>query len=79
MNHPHNILFRTSNIVVIYTALKILRMMQSQLGLEAMLEYHQKYLQAVEEKNPMLKHVVNRALSLVSVEKIYKENFPYDV
>jgi hypothetical protein len=75
MEKSKNILLRTSNIVVIYTALRILMVMQRQLGLEAMLEYHQKYLQAVEAKNPMLKHVVNRALSFINVEKIYKETF----
>ena len=74
MHHSKNILFRASNIVVIYTALRILSVMRKQLGLEVMLEYHQKYLQAVEEKNPMLKHVVGRALSLINVEKIYKES-----
>lgn len=75
MNNSQNIFFRTQNIVVIYTALRILLAMQKQLGLEAMLEYRGKYLQSVESNNPLLKHAVTRALSLIDVEKIYKEVF----
>jgi len=75
MNNSKNIFFRTQNIVVIYTALRILLAMQKQLGLEAMLEYRGKYLQSVESNNPLLKHAVTRALSLIDVEKIYKEVF----
>jgi len=78
MHNSKNILFRSSNIVIIYTALRILLAMQKQLGLEAMLEYHRKYIQTIEEDNPILKHAVNRALSLINVEKIYKESFHHD-
>jgi len=78
MNNPKSILFRTQNIVIIYTALRILLAMQKQLGLEAMLEYHCKYLKIVESGNPLLKHAVTRALSLIDVEKIYKETFPHE-
>jgi hypothetical protein len=78
MDNSQNILFRSNNIVIIYTALRILLAMEKQLGLEAMLDYHRKYLQTVEGNNPMLKHAVNRALSLINVEKIYKESFPYE-
>ena len=75
MDTAKNILFRSANIVIIYTVLSILLAMQKQLGLEAMLEYHRKYLQIIEKNNPTLKHVVHRALSLINVEKIYKEAF----
>ncbi len=78
MNNSRNIFFRSSNIVIIYTALRILLAMEKQLGLEAMLEYHRKYIQVIDGNNPVLKHAVNRALSLISVEKIYKESFPYE-
>jgi len=78
MDHQKNILFRSGNIVVIYTALRILLAMQKQLGLEAMLEYHRKYLQTIEHDNPILKHAVSRALTLINVEKIYKESFYHD-
>lgn len=78
MDTAKNILFRSANIVIIYTALSILLAMQKQLGLGAMLEYHHKYLQIIEKKNPVLKHVVCRALSLVNVEKIYNEAFSDD-
>ncbi len=75
MNNSKNIFFRTQNIVVIYTALRILLAMQKQLGLEAMLEYRGQYLRAIESSNPLLKHAVTRALSLIDVEKIYREAF----
>lgn len=75
MERSENIFFRTQNIVIIYTALRILLAMQKQLGLEAMLEYRGKYLQSVDSNNPLLKHAVTRALSLIDVEKIYKEVF----
>jgi len=75
MSESKNILFRTGNIAVIYTVLSILLVMQKQLGLEAMLEYHRKYLHVIGKNNPTLKHVVARALSLINVEKIYKEAF----
>ena len=78
MNNSQNIFFRTQNIVVIYTALRILLAMQKQLGLEAMLEYRGKYLQSVESNNPLLKHAVTRALSLRPVETSYKEVFHRD-
>ena len=78
MSASKNILFRAGNIAVIYTVLSILLVMQKQLGLEAMLEYHRKYLQVIEKNNPTLKHVVARALSLINVEKIYKEAFLND-
>ncbi|HOD12133.1 MAG TPA: hypothetical protein PLO93_04645 [Candidatus Omnitrophota bacterium] len=75
MNNSKNIFFRTQNIVVIYTALRILLAMQKQLGLEAMLEYRGQYLRSIESSNPLLKHAVTRALSLIDVEKIYREAF----
>ena len=78
MEQSKNIFFRTQNIVIIYTALRILLAMQKQLGLEAMLEYRGKYLQSIEGSNPLLKHAVTRALSLIDVEKIYKEAFTHE-
>ena len=75
MEQPRNIFFRSQNIVIIYTALRILLAMQKKLGLEAMLEYRSKYLQSIEGNNPLLKHAVTRALSLIDIEKIYKEVF----
>lgn len=78
MSVSKNFLFRASNTAVIYTVFSILFMMQKQLGLEAMLEYHRKYLQVIEKNNPTLKHVTQRALSFISIEKIYSEAFSHD-
>ena len=74
-NHTHNpkLLFKPSNMIVVYTTLKILNAMRSQLGLEAMLEYIDKYLFLTERDNPRLKTAVTQALTLMSVEKIYRD------
>ena len=60
------------NSIAVYTVLCVLRRMQTQLGLEAMLEYMEEYLMAIERNNPMLKDAVSKAISMISVKKIYK-------
>ncbi len=59
--------------IAIYTVLKILLKMQKTLGLEAMLEYIAKYLEAIDKNNPQIKYAVSQATSLINIEKIYKE------
>ncbi len=61
------------NPVAVYTVLCILRDMRSELGLEAMLEYMGEYLGAIERSNPELKGAVARAMTLVSVGKMYRD------
>ena len=61
------------NSIAIYTVLSILIKMKNSLGLEATLEYVDKYLGTIEKHNPQVKHAVSQALQLISVEKIYKE------
>ncbi|MBI3618298.1 MAG: hypothetical protein HY210_08840 [Candidatus Omnitrophica bacterium] len=68
-----NIFTSSVNSIAIYTVLCILRRMKREVGLEAMLEYLDKYLGAIETHNPQLKHAVAKALSLMSVEKMYRE------
>lgn len=68
-----NIFTTPANSVSIYTVLCILRRMKYQLGLEAMLEYHARYLETIETHNPQLKQAVAKALGLMSVEKMYKD------
>ncbi|MCK5580222.1 MAG: hypothetical protein KAJ18_03010 [Candidatus Omnitrophica bacterium] len=60
-------------MVTFYTGLSILFAMRQQLGLEAMLEYCEQYLLAVEKENPAIKESMQHALSLVSIEKIYRD------
>lgn len=69
----NNILTSDHNMVAIYTVLSILLKMKNSLGLEAMLEYIGKYLEVMEVQHPGMKEAVAKALSLISVEKIYKE------
>ena len=69
--------FTGANAVVIYTVFSILRKMQETLGLEAMLDYLQKYVALTETKDPNLKDAVGQALQLMSIEKIYREIISY--
>ena len=57
----------------VYTVLSTLRKMRQELGFEAMAEYLDKYLQLVEQSNPTLKAAVEKALTIISVEKIYQD------
>ena len=66
-------IFSAKNTVVIFTMLAILIKMKEQLGLEAMLEYAEKYLAVMGEQNPRVKYAVGYALSLMSVEKMYHD------
>lgn len=61
------------NTVAIYTTLKILSEIRTQLGLEVMLEYMGAYLLLIEKTAPMLKGAVGEAINLVSIEKLYKD------
>ena len=71
--NPSLSLFTPENIIVVYTVLSILIKMKDSLGMEAMLEYIGRYLSIIEKNNPKFKTAVKEALSLMSVEKIYKD------
>ena len=64
---------KEDNSIAIYTVLSILIKMKNTLGLEATLEYVEKYLHTIEKHNPQVKDAVSHAVQLISVEKIYKE------
>jgi len=66
-------LFSRTNMIVIYTAFCVLARMRQTLGLEAMLEYIEKYRGAIEQCNPKMKAAVTRALTLINVEKVYND------
>ena len=71
---PSNI----SNTVAIYTTISILFDMKNRLGLEAMLEYMEKYHSIIGKSNPDFNTAVRRALEIMSVEKMYKDAVEYD-
>ena len=71
--HSHPEVFPQEHIIPIYIGLSVLNKMKLELGLEAMLEYMNKYLQIVDEYNPKLQYAVSQALKMISVEKIYHE------
>ena len=68
-----NIFTSSANSIAIYTVLCILRRMKREVGLEAMLEYLDKYLETTETHNARLKLAVAKALWMMSVEKMYRE------
>lgn len=68
-----NIFTSSANSIAIYTVLCILRRMKQEVGLEAMLEYLDKYLGTIEAHNPQVKSAVEKALGMMSVEKMYRE------
>jgi hypothetical protein len=47
--------------------------MRRELGIEAMHEYMDAYLQAIEKGNARLKDTVEQLLNVIKVEKIYKD------
>lgn len=68
-----NIFTNSNNSIAIYTVLCILRRMKREVGLEAMLEYLDKYLGTIETHNPQLKQAVAEALGMMDVTRLYKE------
>ena len=69
----NNFLAKQNNWIPIYTIVCILNKMRHELGLEATLEYIEKYKMTIEENNPKLKFAVDKALAMMSVEKMYKD------
>ena len=72
-NHSSAGFFNTENTVVIYTVLSILLKMKRTLGLEAALDYVDRYLLAIERDNPQIRSAVAQALVLIDVNKIYQK------
>ena len=66
-------LFNGGQTVAIFTVLSILTRMKEYLGLEAMLEYIDTYLDQTTRRDPGIKIAVAKALNLMSIEKIYQE------
>ena len=58
--------------IPVYTVLTILKKMKEELGLEAMLEYMQTYVSTIERYNPELKMAVTKAVSMMSMGRVYE-------
>ncbi len=71
--NPPDIFLNPSNLIAIYTGLSILLKMKKHLGLEAMLEYVEKYLRRIETSNPQIRPAVKKAITFINVEKLYRE------
>ena len=69
----------TSNTLAVYTVLKTLRKMKQELGLEAMLQYADRYAGNLELHNPRLKYAVAVALEFVDVKKTYSKSLENDL
>lgn len=72
-NLSTSIFTQKDNVVAIFTAMCILRSMKHELGIEAMHEYLDGYIHGVSKNNPKLSFAVSKALSLMSVEKMYRD------
>ena len=64
------------NTIAIFTTLSILLKMREQLGLEAMLEYMEFYIFTIEKYNPRFKGAVEKALSIMSMQKLHSSMYP---
>jgi len=73
MKRAPDIFSSPDNIIAIYTVLSVLLKMRSVLGLEAMIDYIEKYLRSIEVYNPEMRQAVNSALKLINVKKIYDD------
>ena len=69
----NQLFMKPTQSIPVYTVLKILIKMKQQLGLEVMLDYMDYYLKIIETHNPDIKEAVEKALTMINVEKIYKE------
>ena len=62
-----------NDIITVYIVLFALRKMRTQLGLEATLEYAEGYIKKMENQNPKLRGLVNKALLNIDIEKMYED------
>lgn len=68
-----NLLKSPVNEITIYTVMKVLARMKDQLGLEAMLQYIERYSLFIEKQNPELKKTVRNAIVNLDVVNMYIE------
>ncbi|MBU0468252.1 MAG: hypothetical protein KKD07_06460 [Candidatus Omnitrophica bacterium] len=68
-----NLLKSPVNEITIYTVMKVLARMKEYLGLEAMLQYMERYSMFIEKQNPELKKTVRKAIVNLDVVNMYIE------
>ncbi|MBU0682881.1 MAG: hypothetical protein KJ864_01130 [Candidatus Omnitrophica bacterium] len=78
INKPAGFLNSPFNEITIYTVIRILFKMKSNLGLEAMLQYMEKYQDTIEKNNPQLQETVSKAVLHLNVLQMYKEGIQSD-
>ena len=64
---------RYENSVAVYTVLCVLLKMKDEVGLEAMLEYMEKYIEVIGSSNKKLRKAVFIALENLDSRKIYED------
>ena len=64
--------------VSVYTVVSILRNMRRSLGLEAMSEFLDMYVEAVDRKDPQLKSTLQEALSERAIDQFYQAVVNYE-
>ncbi|MCA9406826.1 MAG: hypothetical protein KC684_09820 [Candidatus Omnitrophica bacterium] len=70
--YPH-IFTSPGNLIAIYTVLRILQQIRKDLGLEAMLEYQDRYLLTMESEYPQLGTAVTQVLAVKGAADMYNE------
>ena len=76
--HRNGWLYSPSNLFVIYTIFVIVLTIKKRFGLEAALEFMEKYLNTAAAQYPSLGKAVEEAFKFVSVEKIFQEAMDYE-
>jgi hypothetical protein len=61
-----------NKVVEVYSVVAILRNMRNELGLEAMSEFLDLYVMAIEKQNPDLKKILHEALSEHAIDHFYQ-------
>jgi len=68
-----NLLKSPVNEITIYTVMKVMARMKETMGLEAMLQYMERYSIFIEKQNPELKKTVRKAIVNLDVVNMYIE------
>ena len=58
--------------IAVYTTMRTLRAIRNQLGLEAMLEFIERYTAAIETVEPLVAETAAEVLAEYQIEKVYQ-------
>lgn len=64
---------KLGNNFPVFMAIMTLVKIKQELGLEAMVEYVDHYVEVINENNPKLGDAYQQAMKFINVEKIYQE------